>query len=205
MKLKELFPLSYCVNMDERTDRWNACQAEFDKLNFYPERFSAIKDANPAFGCWQSHLAILKQAQREDKNVLIFEDDVEIMPGAEDTVERALDEFENIEWDMFYLGGNILMPFFQVTDHLARLQHCQSTHSYGVNKKLLPLLVPFIEANKVIIDVLYANYVVPSTRCFITVPMVAIQRASYSDIEKQMMDYSVPMARYQQFLIKKGK
>lgn len=204
MKIDKFFELSYCVNLDERKDRWDSCQKEFKKLDFYPERFSAIKHENTPEGCRQSHLAILKKAKEENKNVLIFEDDVEFSDNAGAIIERALNELSVLKWwNMFYLGGNILRPFYQITDHLAKLSHCQSTHAYGVNKEFLDTLIHWIEARPMIIDVLYADGIIPYNNCFITVPMVAIQRASYSDIEKRMMDYSVPIERYNKFLVKK--
>lgn len=204
MKISDIFELSYCINLDERKDRWESCQKEFKKIDFYPERFSAIKHENTPEWCRQSHLAILKKAKEENKNVLIFEDDVEFSDNAGAIIERALNELSVLKWwNMFYLGGNILRPFYQITDHLAKLSHCQSTHAYGVNKEFLDTLIHWIEARPMIIDVLYADGIIPYNNCFITVPMVAIQRASYSDIEKRTMDYSVPIERYNKFLVKK--
>ena len=203
MKLIDMFELSYCINLDKREDRWKLSEKEFRKIGFYPERFSAIEHNISWFGCYQSHLKILKQAEKENKNVLIFEDDVEFIESV-DVIEKALDELSIIPWDMIYLGGNILKPFYRETEHLARLTHCQSTHAYGVNKDFLKQLVYSIEHNNFIIDVVLADGVVPYSNAFITVPMVAIQRADYSNIEKTIMDYSVPIARYKHFL-SKGK
>ena len=76
MKLSEVFPLSYLVNLDRRTDRLKQANEEFDKLDFHPDRFSAIENANPAAGCYLSHLEILKKARAKKKSVLIFEDDI---------------------------------------------------------------------------------------------------------------------------------
>ena len=196
-----MFKLSYCINLDKREDRWKLCKKEFRKIGFYPERFSAIESSIPWLGCYKSHLAILKKAYGENENVLIFEDDVEFIQNKE-IIERALDELSSLPWQMFYLGGNILRPFFQQTPHLALLTHCQSTHAYGVNKEFLKPLIYFLEEKEYIIDVLYAESVVSQTNCFITVPMVAIQRADYSNIEKTIMDYSVPIQRYNTFLVK---
>ena len=129
---------------------------------------------------------------------------MEFSDNAGAIIERALNELSVLKWwNMFYLGGNILRPFYQITDHLAKLSHCQSTHAYGVNKEFLDTLIHWIEARPMIIDVLYADGIIPYNNCFITVPMVAIQRASYSDIEKRTMDYSVPIERYNKFLVKK--
>jgi len=204
MKLENMFEMSYCINLDERKDRWELAQKEFEKINFFPDRFSAIKADNPAFGCRRSHLTILKEAYEKNANVLIFEDDIEFIHLEDNIIEKALEELSLLPWwDMFYLGGNILRPFYQITPRLAKLSHCQSTHAYGVNKKFLPSLISFLENKEHIIDVLYADGVVPYNNCFITIPMVAIQRTDFSNIENRDMDYSIPLMRYDHFLVKR--
>jgi len=215
MKLENMFGLSYCINLDSRKDRWEAVQGEFEKIHFYPERFSAIQDEIPARGCYKSHLAILKEAQAKDTNVFIFEDDVEFVHPHNsgsvyygdiiDVIEQSMEELAVFNWwDMFYLGGNILRHFYQVSPHLAKLSHCQSTHAYGVNKKFIPELVAFLESRQNILDVLYADSVIPFKNCFISIPMVAIQRTDYSDIEKTKMSYDIPMERYKRLFVKRA-
>jgi hypothetical protein len=106
---------------------------------------------------------------------------------------------------MVYFGGNVLKPFYQITDHLAKLTHCQSTHAYAINKHFVGGLVDWLENNQTyIIDVLYAEKVVPYNNCFITIPMLAIQRPDYSDIEKQNMTYDIPIQRYNKFLVRRN-
>lgn len=196
-----MFGLSYCINLDNRKDRWEQVQEEFKKIDFYPTRFSAIENENKPRGCLQSHLAILKEARDKDQNVLIFEDDVELRIDAIEIIESALDELSEIDWTLFYLGGNILKPFHQYSNHLAKLNHCQSTHAYSANKKYLTPIIDFLEKNDFFIDVLYAEGIVPYTNSYITVPMVAIQRASFSDIENKIMTYDIPIERYNRYFI----
>ncbi len=215
MKLENMFGLSYCVNLDSRKDRWEQSQKEFEKIHFYPERFSAIQDEIPARGCYRSHLAILKEAYDKNANVLIFEDDIEFVHplspenalqygDINGVIEQAMEDLTVLNWwDMFYLGGNILRHFYQVSPVLAKLTHCQSTHAYGVNKKFLPQLIAHLEKNKNILDVLYADTVIPFSNCFITIPMLAIQRTDYSDIEKTKMTYDIPIERYNKFLVRR--
>lgn len=204
MKITDIFELCYCVNLDNRTDRWKLCLPEFEKIGVHPERFSAIYDPVGWKGCRKSHIEILKKAKEEKKNVLIFEDDFEVINHENNLLDNVAEELNKIKWDMFYLGGNILRPFYQVSNHLAKLTHCQSTHAYGVNYNFLDTLIPIVEKNNFIIDVVYADGVIPYHNCYITIPMVAIQRADYSDIEKTVMDYSIPLARYNHFLVRRN-
>jgi GR25 family glycosyltransferase involved in LPS biosynthesis len=203
MKLDNFFEMSYVINLTKRPDRLKNCEDAWYKLNFYPERFAAIENKNPALGCYLSHLEILRRARDANKNVLIFEDDVEVINFENHLMERVMDELYNLDWAMIYLGGNILRPFYQETNHLAKLSHCQSTHSYGISKKYLPQIVDFLENNIHIIDCLYADYVVPQLPCYVTIPMMTRQRTDYSDIEKQVMTYDIPMERYNRYLVRR--
>jgi GR25 family glycosyltransferase involved in LPS biosynthesis len=202
VKLDDFFELGYCINLDKRLDRWEVCDQEFYKLNYYPERFSAIEHQNPATGCRLSHLAILKQALKENKNVLVMEDDIQIINFEDHLVEKVLDELWGLDWAMIYFGANLMRPCFQVSDHLARLTHAQSTHFYGISKRYLPQIINVIENNDYFIDCLYADVIVPQLPCYISIPMVAVQRSDFSDIEKMNMNYDVPLARYNQHLIR---
>jgi GR25 family glycosyltransferase involved in LPS biosynthesis len=105
---------------------------------------------------------------------------------------------------MFYIGGNILKPFHQVSPHLAKLNHCQSTVAYGVNKKFVRDLLKYIDLTHIDrpIDMIYADTVIPNHNCFISVPMLAIQRPDFSNIEQQNVNYDYTITRYQENLIK---
>lgn len=203
MIIDDMFPLQYLINLDERPDRLKLANEEFAKIGIKPKRFSAIKRDNGAEGCYLSHLNLLRQAELKGENLAVFEDDVQFCDGAKEIIEDALDELNTKDWLLFYLGGNILRPAYQTDKHLARLNHCQSTHSICYNAKYIPQIIEFLENNQFILDVLFSEYIIPQSECYITVPMVAIQRTDFSSIEKQTMSYDIPIERYNKFLVKK--
>lgn len=212
MKLDNFFEMSYFINLDERKDRLADLEKEWWKINFHPERFSAIKNENGAIGCYLSHLEILRRARDAYKNVLIFEDDVFFTDehNCRKNIEDALDELYDIPWDIGYFGGNILRPFFQTTKHWARLSQCQSTHAYFVNKNFLHSLVAFLENNPpekshLCLDQLYADHVIPYCKAYIIIPMIAIQKSDFSTIEGRNMTYDIPSERYDCFLVRNEK
>lgn len=210
MKLDQLFPEGYCINLKERTDRWELCNQEFYKINYYPQRFDAIKHEVGQIGCYLSHLEILKQVKNKNENVLIMEDDVEFDEGCRQTLENALDELYNLNYDIAYFGGNILRPFYQVAGHWARLSHCQSTHCMAFNRKFIPTVINFLENNPIqktglAIDQLYADWLVPNCNAYIIIPMVARQRSDFSTIEGREMTYDLPVQRYWHYLVRNEK
>ena len=204
MDINNFFSGIYCINLKSRPDRWQLAQREFEKLNMDVERFSAIIDEYPPRGCLKSHIALLEQHQKNGGgNILIFEDDVEFIDEPKDIVEKSLEEINNLKRrDMLYLGGNILKPFYQKTDHLAFLTHCQSTHAYSINGESIDTVLEALKNEDYFIDVLYSTKIIPWSICYITIPMVAIQRSDYSDIEKRKMTYDIPIQRYNQNLIR---
>lgn len=210
MKLDQIFELGYLINLKERVDRWELCDHEFYKINYYPQRFEAIKNEVGRVGCFLSHLEILKKAQRENKNVLIMEDDVEFDEDCRQVLEASLDELCDLNFDMAYFGGNILRPFFQVTKHWARLSHCQSTHCYSIHRNFLSTIINFLENNStqktgLAIDQLYADYLIPNCKAYIIMPIIARQRSDFSTIENREVTYDLPVKRYWHYLVKNEK
>jgi hypothetical protein len=195
MNLNELFPLCYCTNMDYRPDRWVQAQQEIAKVGIVPQRASGTiwtgtgdTRYNGWIGCGLTHLRCLKLALEQNQNVLMFEDDVLFISDYTNIIPAALDELP--EWDMLYLGGNICRSIFRISSHLGRLTYAQATHAYGVNKTFLPEIIKVLESRfGQIIDKIYADEIIPGNRCFITVPMVAVQRTGKSDIEGRDVSY----------------
>lgn len=200
-KFKELFPLQVMINLDSRPDRLEQFEKDLNPIfDIKPIRKPGeiFREApgpwwNGAVGCMLSHFNILQAAELLKTNVFIFEDDaLPITENPAETLEYACNELETIKWDMFYMGANILRPFHQVTEHLAKLTHGQSTIAYGVNKKFLRTLMGYIDLQHINkpIDVIYADNVIPNNNCYITVPMIITQRDSYSDIEQMRVEYN---------------
>jgi GR25 family glycosyltransferase involved in LPS biosynthesis len=196
--LNEIFPLVYFTNMDYRPDR----RAQIEHLLVHglhvsPVRMPGVvytgtsnKRWNGFIGCGLCHLEILKVAQAQNQNILIFEDDALLINDYTNIIQNAINELPE-NWDMLYLGGNICSHITRVSSHLGRLTHAQSTHAYGVNKNFLDELIDYLEPRKYtqVIDITYASEIIPTHNCFITIPMIAIQRADKSDIEGQFVNY----------------
>lgn len=200
MKINEFFGMVVYINIDSRVDRNEMVIKEFEKLNINPIRISAItpkansdNHKNGIDGCRQSHLMCLRMALERKSNILIFEDDVKLINNPTKTLEKALDELYilNMNWDMLYLGGNICNKVYKITGHLGKLTHSQSTHAYGVNKDFVEKLINYIENDSydTPLDMTYAYKVIPNNEAYLTIPMVAVQQKSFSDIEGCVVEY----------------
>lgn len=209
----DTFPLMFYINLDSRPDRKELAQKEFEKLGLNPMRKSGVvvtgyanSYLNGTMGCFKSHLDVLEYAENMSQNVFIFEDDVKFtdIENLKEVLDKTVEELNGREWDMFYLSANILLPFHQVSPHLAKLRHGQSTVAYGVNSKFISKLWGYFFVGGLLrrpwIDVVYADHVIPENNCFISVPMLATQRNGFSDIEGTEVEYEGYLqARYNNY------
>lgn len=153
MKADAFFERVFVVSLAKRADRreqfttslrragftWNV--ETFDAFNgsrlAVPSPFEGVPAA--AFGCWLSHLYILTMAANKDwKNVLIFEDDALFTDDAAETLDAALDELPD-DWDQFYLGfqpwNTKLVKPEVISPHVWRVGDANRTHAYAFNRR----------------------------------------------------------------------
>lgn len=194
MKINEFFDKIYCINLDERSDRWVESLNEFKKIGLTNvERVSAVKHEKGTIGCRESHLTIIKKAKSENlKNILIFEDDLLFIKNDLNLIENTLTNLSSIKWDLFYLGATVdpnVGKLTKVCENLVKTNFAYTTHAYGVNHNIFDYILEEAPYHGVI-DVFYNNKIIPRGNSFIINPMVCIQRESYSDIEKTKSDYN---------------
>lgn len=200
MDIKDFYRV--CINLKDRPDRWSESLREFSRVNIDVARVNGLKKENPIIGCAASHFNVLDFCKDIDRHAMIFEDDVQFTK--EFSIQDYLDELDTVDWDMLYLGANITSPIYQVSDKLGRLTSAQSTHAYLVNKSFIPKVLACQNFLGKHMDLIYSENIIPHNNCFITIPLLAIQRPSYSDIEMKFVDYSWMHDRYRMHLVKKG-
>lgn len=188
------FDKIYCINLDDRPDRWDLAQKEFESVGIKNYvRFSAIKNTERgAFGCRDSHVAVIRDAKMNDyKRILILEDDFNFINKDQDLFKKVLEQIGTINYDIFYLGATVernMGRFRKITENIVNTNFAFTTHAYSITSRLYDKILN--EAPHFpIIDVYYQTGVVPFGNCYISNPMVCLQRSTYSDIEKRYVDY----------------
>ena len=203
----------FCINLDKRPDRWKVALSEFNKvgLGSHVERYSAIEHEEGCIGCALSHYNIIKKAKEEGyKNVLIFEDDVEFLrtDQFEDVVINAFSQLEslNIDYDMFYLGGNVKGNSNKRVDtNLVELDNVKCTHAYITSESVYDNILNIIDAGdinnpwswhgsnpaRLNIDYSYATHIAPVYNVYGVWPMLAKQAAGISDLDGKYHDYKL--------------
>ncbi len=180
--------IAYCINLQDRPDKWEQVQPELGKLNINVLRWNATK-LNPGYdGCRESHLALLEHARYTypDELIMVLEDDVEFVTQFPwHDIKQCLEEVPH-SWDVLYLGATLNQPLERWSSHLFRLKKGWTTHAMIFNNQ--NGVIDFILENRGgehKIDVFYANVLQENFKCFISYPLIANQRNGYSDILKQ--------------------
>jgi hypothetical protein len=185
LNLNDKFNKIYCINLKSRTDKRNKIEEQAKKYNLDINYFDAVaKPDNPMRGCLESHLEILKLAQRDNlDNVLILEDDCVFLRGG---------ELNNLpdNWDMLYLGGNL--DIILNTDNKSWIKGCiWTTHSYAISSNLYNKVINDLEFYSAEIDRYYKEIIHPHYNCYLIRDFITTQDVGYSDIEKKRVDYKI--------------
>lgn len=189
----KIFDKIYCINLNERKDRWELAEKEFNYLGIKNYvRFPAIKNLDGRIGCRNSHLTIINDAKiNKYKKILIFEDDFIFINKDKDLISNIIEQISKIKYDLFYLGATVepnIGRFQIISENIVKTNFAYTTHAYSIDSSLYDYILT--EAPKFpIIDVFYQQKIVPLGRCYISNPMVCLQRNSHSDIEKKYVDY----------------
>jgi GR25 family glycosyltransferase involved in LPS biosynthesis len=202
----DFFDEIYCINLDERVDRWEHAQNEFTKAGILDkvQRFSAIRDVDGRFGIIKSNLAIVKMAKEKKlKNVLIFEDDVEfIVDDPQAVLQTSINQVKDIKWHLFYLGANTHEKLIKFKPNLILLKNAFAVHSMAYSDLMYDTFIRKFDNLKTIrtfddiLDVYLAKQIQDKGVCLMVNPMMTTQMNSFSDIENRVVDYSFIEERY---------
>ena len=182
------------INLDKRVDRRQHMENLTRIFGNKVERFSAIEDPIGIVGCGKSHIAVLRQALKENvSNILILEDDVEWNKFDEGYVQ--LEQLVNEQYDVILLSAGSL----QYDRKTLRVLSAQCASSYLVHGDYIPtILTNFEDALSQLISTnnpymyahdMYWKRLQPIDRWFVVSPCLMYQRPDYSDIENKDVDY----------------
>jgi len=183
-KWTEFFDCIYLVNLTKRVDRLLEATEQLEKYNIPFKRVSAIEKDNGAEGLRDTMLLIFNEAiEQKYENILVFEDDVlfldEDVNGVMDKVVEQLPK----DYRLLFLGAQYSNGFthFQ-SPNLLPVTKAFATHAtcYSVLaiKEILSLGMHYPIDNWMVTDIQTRG------RCYGTYPLLATQRAGYSDIAK---------------------
>lgn len=203
------------INLDSRKDRNEEILTELKQINFDMEkvhRLSAVKRKWGALGCALSHIACYKFIMEKGwKRTLILEDDAGF--EAKD-VERwnagvidVNNKLKSNAYDVIYMGGFVRDPNGPLKTEYTTLYQTKNTsctHAYIVKGEYAPTMLAQCETavqmlmkdapnrDQFNVDNALAD-LMKRDRWFITIPTLAYQRESFSDIEGKDANAAAPL------------
>lgn len=197
--LNNIINKAFCINLYNRTDRWQQASKQFASEGLNVERFNAIQGnqfvtkypARPGnCGCNLSHFLIIQSALIMGfKAILIFEDDALLTPGFMDKINTCLADLPE-DWDMIMLGGSNAKKPVPVTENIYRVKKTFCTHAYIIRNTLFELSLERMKPFDQPFDCVFTEFQ-KSHNVYITNPQLVGQIPGYSDIEERDMTYEL--------------
>lgn len=200
MKLDDFFSKVYCINLKKRNDRWKEFVNEMSKYSITKyEKYDAIngdiiknktKLLNGELGVLLSHYNIIKKCKENNiESVLIMEDDVVFT----DEINNISDYIELIpdNWDFIYFGGNHVYGKepVKINNKIIKLNYTVALHCVAIKKTMFDLILNMLDKKEKQVDAYYAD-LHKFANAYGVSPNIALQRESYSDIQKKVVNYS---------------
>lgn len=193
--------MAFYINLDRRTDRRAEFEGECSRMGLQVERFPAIvHPLGGGHGCASSHLQVLKLARkRRYVSVMIFEDDFEFLVS-KDEFARVVSSLPH-DYDVVMFGYNLFRGE-EYTPQFGRTLEAQTTSGYIVHHKAYNRLIAQWEHALSLYMFrpdrhwIYAcdqswKPLQPLLRWYHTLPRVGKQRAGWSDLVQQFVDYTI--------------
>jgi len=183
------FPEIWCINLEEREDRYNRSLSLFTSLGIKVNYLRVQKDKeNPVRGCYNSHLKIIKESSKKKlERVLIFEDDVIVSDicNLEKYVRESVKFMEKENYEIFYLG--CIPEIFQ--NRTQRIEgniykvNAFGGHAYVLSKRYIEKMknVPYLGHA---IDGIYSR----CDKAYAHIPSIFIQGEFGTDIQGINLD-----------------
>jgi len=198
----DMFDEIWCINLNKIKDRWKLAVEEFEKLGIDDrvQRFAAVEHKDGRIGLIKSFLHLFKYAKQKGlKNILIFEDDIKFLNNPSQTLEAVKSQLQS--FDMLYLGANTHTKLQQYSENVYHLNNAFAAHAICYNESVYDEIIERFEKTNQILkqedinDVFFCS-LQNKYKCYLTYPLLATQRPSFSNLDNRNVDYSFIEERY---------
>ncbi|WP_233282051.1 glycosyltransferase family 25 protein [Pseudomonas mangiferae] len=148
---------------------------------------SLANKVRATWGCMQSHLGAIRQAQEAGlPYALILEDDCVFEPYTLPVLRQVERQLQGVEWDLLYLGGTLKKGGrrSRFSANLKRVSRVRLAHAYVVHARLFSRILAEASRSGLPLDWYYSENLQPEVATFMVSPTLANQRLNdLSDIE----------------------
>ena len=169
------------MNLKERTDRKFQILQELQRVKIKEVKFfEGFTGGHKGFN--KSMFEILKSFKDCEK-LLVLEDDCFFYNDFEESINQLPGD-----WDLISLGSNLKEDHFKFSPNLYELKDAWMTHSIGYSNRLINWIIENYNQDLVYDEWLRLE-VYPKFKCYMTNPIAAWQRLSYSDLNNDEANY----------------
>lgn len=181
--LSSFFDAIYCINLIERKDRYELSKKVFKKFNIPVRYYQPNRHKNGDQGCFNSHVAICKEAMENKYNrIIIFEDDIiETSSLNKESLKYVVSTLKKIKnWNIFYLGcfPDIRYRSFSTQYKNIYRMRAYGAHAYAINTNMIRVIAGLKWEGRS-----YDSYLMDSYH-YAYMPRLFDQRAISSDIPR---------------------
>jgi len=188
------------INLAARTDRRREMESLFRKLAIQAHRVEASFAEQGILGCARSHILALAQPSRNEKLLMICEDDLDFLVGRK-TLDMLIDEFyRNPGLDVLCLGYNLRAKPIPISRDLQLTENTQTTSCYVVKTKARGVLrdifaksaddlVSGVDSRVAALDIAWKDAQDGTLVFAVPREPAVIQRPGHSDIANSFVDY----------------
>lgn len=198
---------TYCINLDQRTDRWEKVTEEFNKVGISPERVSAVsgyemEDHTPGRiknkfqkAALQSHKSVLKNIIEHNDSgyYTIFEDDVILHENFENLVDSKIRHLPE-DFDILYLGASYgyrdPSEFEEYSEGLVHADSVYGAFAYVITKRSAEKILSHIEESTIAPYDVFLKEFQWENNCYVSSPRIVFCFEGFSDIQQEYKNYS---------------
>jgi len=182
---------TYVINLKRRPDRLAALNLSIPYTLVEATDGQVVFPLEPSkrmrghFGCFDSHMRVLRMIVESNDNGLVFEDDC-IIPGDFEQALNYLSADFPKDWDIVYLGGNPRIKFESTFLGLDKVHEVYGTFAYIITPEFAQTILNRMQMNAFSpwkVDVVYSRFLPYASAYICSPPMVLHNNATQSDID----------------------
>lgn len=188
MKYLNYFDGAFYINLDRRTDRRESFEIKSNQAGLNIPRFKAVelspddahkREDDPEWykkeSCTASHQECIEIAKSNNwESILIFEDDAIFDPGFKEKASKCIEDLRNIEWDMFFFGGEPNDNCTRISENIYKTNGVYGTHAYAIHRNFYDNALR-LNRGVGVIDAMYLNYPKEAKRFFLSSELLVWQ------------------------------
>lgn len=179
------------LGLEARADRWARCEEIFRHFGIRHYVYHKTEeDITDLWGKASRDFLAMVRLHFNGEFTVFLEDDFELAENYDTVLEKAWEDLPS-DFDLLYMGANLTAPADRVSDNLVKLNGAWTVHGVIFSKKFSDYVIDNYSYERCGVFDEWLRKIAPDKNFYMTYPMVAWQRASYSNFTKSNVAYEL--------------